>query len=130
MTSIPTASDPTDAPIKKGMTLLELIMFMGLFGLIILGFISYAGVLRNHAEVAGVITAKMQSATDLENCSVQINATRHEGKCGSFGPYTALLNGKLLFVFSGQKDDPTLVGATGFLGFRAKQELMDFALPK
>lgn len=130
MTSISTETDTSETPKKGGVTLLEMMMSAAVVGTIVAASYSYYGSLNNHAKTAGIITSELRAANNLETCSVLVNTTRHEGKCGSYGPYTALIGGKDLYVFRGSKDDPTFVGGTGFLGFRATQELIDVALAK
>jgi hypothetical protein len=86
--------------------------------------------LSAHEKTENVIREKVLSG-NLESCSAIIGTERHEGKCGSFGKYTVLAGGSDLYVLEGKPlDNPTVVGAMGWLGFRATEELQKFALGK
>lgn len=129
MSSTPTEQISTEAHRKGGLTLLEVFMVVAMLGGMSIYAIWKVASAPDHALIAQVITSKIRADGNLQDCSVLINTTRHEGKCAAFGPYTALVGGRDLYVFSGPNYDPILVGTMGrFVGFRATQELADLAL--
>jgi hypothetical protein len=129
--SVAETESPSPSSERSGsLTVGELAMAMACAGLLAGWTISTYLRLSAHEQVKHVIEEKVLSGK-LEPCSALIGTQRHEGKCGSFGKYTVLSGGNDLFVLEGQSlDNPPVAGAVGWFGFRASEELQNFALGK
>lgn len=109
--------------------LVQIAMAGACIGLLVASVMKFREQESAHDKVRAVIEEKVLARGGLEACSVLFGTQRHEGKCGAFGKYTVLSGGSDLYVFEGPThDNPRMVAGQTVWGFRATEELQEYAL--